>query len=156
MARRIVWPALLSALGTIPIFAFGALILNAYLGLSNIEPHILDNAIIISSGLAPALWLLLFSLLLLLDGAHQRDWGIVATISFGFPSVISVIAFAYLLIGQTLDGVQSYILVLYLTGPLVGLVGAVWGLLWNSPKRPGSPADDKVSWEPRSTPTGAG
>jgi hypothetical protein len=133
LARRIVWPALLSVLGTIPIFAFGSLILNVYLGLSNIEPHILENVIIIGSGLAPGLWLLLFSLLLLLDGARQRDWGIAATISFAFPSVISVIALAYLLVGQTLAGVQQYILVLYLTGPLVGLAGAVWGLLWNLP-----------------------
>lgn len=155
MAQRIVWPALLSVLGTVPIFAFGPLILNVYLGLSNIEPHILDNAIIIGSGLGPGLWLLLFSLLLLLDGARQNDWGIAATISFAFPSVISAIAFGYLLIGQTLGGVQEYILVLYLTGPLVGLVGAVWGLLWKSPRRPSSPAHHRVSWEPQSTRTDA-
>jgi hypothetical protein len=141
LARRIVWPALLSVIGTIPIFAFGALTLNVYLGLSNIEPHIFDNVIIIASGVGPPLLLLLFSLLLLLDGARQGDWGIVATISFAFPSGISVIAFAYLFMGQSLEGVQSYVLVLYLAGPLVGLAGAIWGLLWKSPKRLGSPAD---------------
>jgi hypothetical protein len=130
MRRQIVQPAILCIMGTLPNFVLGPLVLNAYIVPSSVEPRPLGDAIVLFSSIGVGLWLLLFSLLLFFDGVRQPEWGILDAIFFGLLSPISMIGLAYVLTGSTLAGVSSYILILYLSGPPLGLAGALWGLAW--------------------------
>ncbi len=124
LERRIVWPAILCIIGTIPILGFIMLIFPAYLS------NLADLILVVPGLLAPAFWLLTVGVLLLLEPTYRKVWGILATVSFALSSILSVFAFFQLFSGQSIGSIDSLISVPLFAGPLIGLVGAVWGLLW--------------------------
>ena len=80
--------------------------------------------------LLPVIWLLLISLLLLLDAARKIIWGILATANFGLASTFSFLVFAQVLSGTPVGSLTLWIVVPVFAGPILGLVGAVWALFW--------------------------
>jgi hypothetical protein len=81
-------------------------------------------------GILSAFWLLTISVILLLDGTNHRALGVIATISFGLPSILSILFIDQFLSGQPGPNRQWYIVLPVFSGPLVGLVGALWALVW--------------------------
>jgi hypothetical protein len=115
---RLVWPALLCVIGTGPIFFFITLLDAMY----SYDPD--------WTGLLLVLWLLTISLILFLDGNHHLVLGVVAVISFGLPSILSILLIDQFLSGQPGPNLQWYIVLPVLSAPLLGLIGALWALVW--------------------------
>ena len=83
--------------------------------------------------LVPGLWLFVIALLLFLDGARKTVWGILAAVSFGLASVYSFLVFEQILTGMSVGSLSLWIVVPVFSGPILGLIGAVWALLWKQP-----------------------
>ena len=83
--------------------------------------------------LVPGLWLFVISLILLLDGARKTVWGIIAAGSFGLASIYSFLVFEQILTGNSVGSLSLWIVVPVFAGPILGLIGAVWALLWKQP-----------------------
>ena len=126
MYVRPVWPALLCVTGAAPLILFFTYIsIGAYF-LAGQGPYFAD----LFGLLVPGLWLLLISLLLLLDGARKTVWGVLAVATFGIASTVSFFAFAQILSGTQVGSIALWIVVPVFAGPVIGLVGAVWALFW--------------------------
>ena len=129
---RPVWPALLCVIGATPVtlsLAFLAGVTFVY-SLASQGPYFADVISALFGLLVPGLWLFVISLLLLLDGARTTVWGILAAASFGIASIFSFLVFAQILTGMSVGSLSLWIVVPVFAGPILGLIGAVWALLW--------------------------
>ena len=129
---RPVWPALLCIIGTAPVaLAFGYIATFNYFSTSYGDSDPSADAIGL---LLPAVWLLTISLLLLLDAARKTIWGILAAATFGLATEISFLGLGQILSSNPVANL-NWTLAPLLAGPILGLAGAVWALLWKLPLR---------------------
>jgi hypothetical protein len=85
--------------------------------------------VVLGFAFAAGVWLLAWSLILLLEKSHPRIWGILVTASYAVLFLplfgISQIALETPQVG-TLVQLLSW---LGIVGPILGLIGGVWGIL---------------------------
>lgn len=131
MSVRLVWPALLCVLGASSVASLLSFLAFAFFLLAAGGYTSTGEAIVTGLELlVPVFWLFAVSLLLLVDKARKLVWGILATISFGFGSIISVLVFAQILGGTSVGSFDQTIIIIAAAGPLFGLAGSVWALFW--------------------------
>jgi hypothetical protein len=129
---RIVWPAFLSAMGAVILLGYAIAVLGFFSLAAPVytEPLSFSEALpYLSIGLSGLVGLG-FSLLLLLDEARHRLWGIIVLVSYGVASFYYLI-WIYLPVLIRL----AFIPLPGWYGPLagallLGFMGAIWGIFW--------------------------
>jgi hypothetical protein len=128
---RIVWPAILSIVGTsmLMVLGAGAVLLG---GLAAGESHVpagsVDFTPYVLIGLSGLIGLAL-SLALLLDEKRRRYWGILLLGPCGIASYF-FIKFLVLALQTATEPLSPFAYVLF-SVPFWGVAGAVWGIFWN-------------------------
>lgn len=127
MQHRIVWPAILSIVGTYSPFFIAAVYFYAvvnYLGVGG--AGFVFGYLFFFGGTLTGGWLLALSILLLFDRAHQRVWGIIVAVSYAL-AFLPLLWVSEILASPQVGGLIQLFAWPSMAVPVLGIVGGVWG-----------------------------